>query len=258
MRDDGAGESPSSPRRPGPSGRLSALARASAIVGVISFLFSCCGGGLGASVAVVLGMIALDRIRNSGGALRGKAAAWTGISLGVASLLATLALQWTVSLAQESINTQLDEGVRKTFAAVDAPGRQAALERWAPPAGITLTGDAVERFATTARERYGGFSGFTVTSYLPEPSMTGEHRIELAVKFEFSDATVPGSIVARAAPDVRSLRLRVALESMRIGDLDHGELALGAPASAPVASPPAPTPTPQESTTEASSNGGSI
>ena len=214
--------------RPGDATRLSSLARASAIIGGLSVVLSCCGGGVGGSIAVLFGMIALDRIRSSGGALRGRATAWAGIGLGVASLVLSLVVQWGLSTVQASMNTQLKTSIRATFAAVDQAGRESALTKWSAVEGTVLTGEAVQAFALEARRRYGNFSDFSVTSEFPRPGLAGS-RIELAVKFEFSESSVPGSIVAEISAGTMGLEPRVTLETLRISDLERGEIALGVP-----------------------------
>lgn len=216
-------EAPREPIAP----RFSALARASAIVGSLAVLLSCCGGGLGGPIAVLLGLIALDRIKASGGMLRGRATAIAGICLGGTGMLATLATQWTLASFQSSMRDQLDVGVRSTFAAVDDAGGSAALDHWAAPAGSVIRGSDLRAFAIDARERFGTFESYSVTSEVPAPSLTGVHRITLAVNFEFSNGSMPGVIGTRVTTSTRSWKPTMLLESLEITDHGRGGLAVG-------------------------------
>jgi hypothetical protein len=112
-------DAPNPRANPQPGSRFSALARTSAIVGSVSMLVSCCGGGIGGSIAVILGFIALERIKASGGALRGKATAISGVALGFGAVLVTIGVQFVVGNVQTALRDQLDAAVRITFAAVD-------------------------------------------------------------------------------------------------------------------------------------------
>lgn len=207
---------------------MSSLARASAIVGAVSATLSCLGGGIGGPIAVLLGMIALERIRASAGALRGRAVAWTGISLGVVSLSLTFLFQWGLTSVQESLNTQLDSDIRATFAAIDDAGGREALGKWSPARGTVLTVDEIEAFARAASERYGAFTSYSVTSEVRKPDFsTGSHTLELAVKLEFAEASVPAVVVARIVPTPTDIMPRMLLESISIEDPERGAMRLG-------------------------------
>lgn len=238
--------------------RFSALARASALVGGLSILLSCCGGGLGGPIAVLLGWIALDRIKASGGMLRGRATAIAGVCLGGTAMLATLATQWTLASFQTSMREQLDAGVRTTFAAVDDAGGSAALDHWAATTGSVIRASDLRTFAETARERYGTFESYSVASEVPAPSLTGVHRITLAVKFEFSGGSVPGTMETRVTTSTRSWRPTMLLESIELTDRERGALCVGGAGKAAEinsedteeADPGSPTRAPTEPTSE--------
>lgn len=207
---------------------MSALARASAIVGAVSATLSCLGGGIGGPLAVLLGMIALERIRSSAGTLRGRGVAWTGISLGVVSLSLTFLFQWGLTSIQGSLNDQLDSDIRTTFAAIDDAGSSEALGKWSPAQGTVLTAEEIEVFARAASDRYGSFTSYTVTSEVRKPDFTtGTHTLELAVKLQFAEATVPAVVVAKIVPTATDIMPRMLIESISIEDPQRGALRLG-------------------------------
>ena len=225
---------------------MSALARASAIVGAVSATLSCLGGGIGGPLAVLLGMIALDRIRSSAGSLRGRGVAWTGIALGIVSLSLTFLFQWGLTTLQESLNDQLDADIRATFAAVDDAGGRAALGKWAPATGTVLTTEELGAFARAAHERYGPFTAYSVSSEVRRPDFaTGSHTLELAVKLEFAQASVPAVVVAKIMPAPGEIMPQMRIESIAIDDAERGALRVGGGKGATAtASQPAPADSP--------------
>ncbi|MFN5497087.1 MAG: DUF4190 domain-containing protein [bacterium] len=224
---------PSAPSK-GAKPRMSSLARASAIVGGLSMAI-CCFGALSGPIAVLLGMISLDRIRASNGTLRGRGVAWAGIVTGVMGVCLSLAFQWGVTGIQKSLSDQMDAAVRTTFAAVDDAGQGEALGKWLPLKGPTGAGEQIGSFARAAKERYGSFTDFSVTSELQKPDfMSGVHMIELAVDFEFADASPRGIIIAKLVPSSSQWMPVLLLDSIRIEDAERGALTLGGrPSAAP-------------------------
>ena len=151
MQDDGM-DAPSPRGNASDRGmRVSMPARISAALGGASLALACCGGGIGGAVAVVLGMFALEQIRSSGGALRGRATAWMGIVLGVCAVLLSLGVQWGATKLQGAMNDAIDAGIRSTFAAVDEAGARAARVRWAQAPQHAPTDAQLAGFATEAR-----------------------------------------------------------------------------------------------------------
>jgi hypothetical protein len=231
--DDGLNSSTSA-TPPTVSPKRSALARASLILGGVSLGMFCCTIGLGAAVsllfgmtAVMLGTIALERIRASGGSLKGRPSAWTGIGLGIASFALSLAAQFLYSSVQQRWNDDIDSALRTTFAAVDAAGADAAEERWTPTARRTLEEGALERFALDSRERFGEFRGFKVLSEVPDPSLTGVHTLTLAVAFDFERERVTGSVVSEMSPMGGRFIPVVRLRSVTLQQPDGAALTLG-------------------------------
>lgn len=202
----------------------SRLALASATMGAVSFVFSCCGAGLAGALAVILGTIALERIRASRGTLRGRALAWSGIGLGTCAVAISLAAQWLVGDMQRSINEQLDAGVRATFAAVDEPGERAALAKWRPAESGSIEAAAIGAFAREARERYGNFESCTPFSEDSQPSLSGLHRLVVAVAFQFERERLVGSIDCTIRSSVTGLAPVVELGAIRLSDASRGNL----------------------------------
>ena len=108
------------PARSTATSSVSRLALASFLLGLLAWPLSCLTDGVVGMVAVMLGMVALDRIRASAGALRGRAFAWTGIGTGTGSVLLLLGAAFFFQSAQQRWNLELDGGVRRSFAAKTA------------------------------------------------------------------------------------------------------------------------------------------
>lgn len=222
----------------------SRLALASATMGAVSFVFSCCGAGLAGALAVILGTVALERIRASRGAVYGRALAWSGIGLGASAVLISLTAQWLVSDMQRSINEQIDSGVRATFAAVDEPGERAALAKWRPSEGGSIEAAYIGAFARESRQRYGAFESCTPFSEDSQPSLSGLHRLVVAVAFQFERERLVGSIDCTIRSSVTGMAPVVELGAIRISDATRGnlqfptEVAVKAPEPPPGDAPP--------------------
>ncbi len=199
-------------------------------MGLVSLLVSCCGAGVGGIIAVLLGVMARDRIRASNGTLRGIKFAWWGIGSGTAAVILSIASQWIMGGLQESLNSQLDGGVRTTFAAIDTPGETAALSKWRAASGTSIAASDIGDFARLAQERYGRYQSFTVLSEDPRPSLSGTHELIIAAAFQFERARVIGSIDTTIGAGVDQLAPLLELRAIRISDATLGNIAL--PASA--------------------------
>ena len=232
MQTDPTEPAPPIPASPnGAKPRMSSLARASAIVRALSMLI-CCIGALSGPIAVLLGMISLDRIRGSNGTLRGRGVAWAGIVTGVLGVGLSLVFQWGITGMQNSLSDQMDSAVRATFAAIDEPGGREALGKWLPLQGPTGASEQIGNFARSAKERYGDFADFSVSSEVQKPGLlSGVHAIELAVTFEFSNASPRGIIIAKLVPSSSQWMPVVLLDSLRIEDAERGALVLGSQAT---------------------------
>jgi len=142
----------------------SRLALASGVMGLVSLPLVCCGAGLSGAIAGVLGMIALERIRSSQGALHGKAWAWTGIASGLLTVLLSVVWFSFANAALQEWNTQLDDGLRKTFAATDDAAAREALTCWSGKSGAGVSVAGLREFATGMRERLGALDSVSLVS----------------------------------------------------------------------------------------------
>lgn len=204
----------------------SRLAVASAALGWLSVLTACLPTGMFGLLAVMLGMMSLDRIKRSEGALRGRPFAWNGIGAGTAGAIASLSISMWFTSLQEDWNGQLDAAVKGAFAAVDDMGSDAAFRSWSAGQGAVLRREDFLAFATESRARYGAFTGFTIQSEEREPSLTGVSRIMLALALQFEGARLNGSAVARLAPGVGSFVPVLELESLTVRDPERGDLSV--------------------------------
>jgi F0F1-type ATP synthase membrane subunit c/vacuolar-type H+-ATPase subunit K len=221
--------SQSSPQRTAPTSRL---AVGSIVVGSLALLLSCCGAGFGGMFAVLLGMFALDRIKSSGGMLRGRPLAWAGIACGATAFVVSIGAQLLVSNLQESINRQLDGAIAATFAAVDGPGEGAALGKWRAADGQSIEATTIGAFAREVKARYGAFDSCKPFSEDSQPSLSGMHRLVVATAFQFEKERLVGSVSCVIRTSMAGFEPLVELESIQISDPVRGALSLPASASA--------------------------
>jgi hypothetical protein len=170
---------------------------ASAAMGLAALPLVCCGAGLSGALAVLLGMLALERIRASGGTLRGRGWAWTGIGSGAATVALSVAWISAVSHLWDAWLLQLDRGVRTTFAATDAASGQTALSLWGPSPGFVVSAGDVIAYASDIRARYGEFESVSLISRDLSPSLTGDHMLSFVVNFDFASGRRSGVVNAR-------------------------------------------------------------
>ena len=147
-----------------PTPARSRLAVASGVMGLVSLPLVCCGAGLSGAMAGVLGMIALERIRSSQGTLRGKAWAWTGIASGLLTVVLSVIWFSFANAALQEWNTQLDDGLRKTFAATDDAAAREALTCWSGKSGAGVSVAGLQEFATGMQERLGALDSVSLVS----------------------------------------------------------------------------------------------
>jgi hypothetical protein len=198
---------------------VSRLAVASFVLGMLAWPLSCLTDGLIGMVAIMLGMIALDRIRASAGALRGKAFAWTGIGSGIGSVLVMLGAFLLLQEAQRQWNLELDAGVRRSFDAASLEDAEAALGTWSLPAGRALDAEELRAFAELARSRYGSFQALLVSDETASPDLlAGRHAVMLQVDFEFSSGRQPGSVRTVLAQTAGSVVPQMRIEGIVIDD----------------------------------------
>jgi hypothetical protein len=195
-------------------------------MGSVALLTSCCGVGLAGALAMMLGMIALDRIRNAQPPMQGRGLAWTGIGLGFASLALSLVVAIGRSSLQDEWSRELERGTRSTFAALDEPGVDAAMRTLTAPEGMSLNADNVRTFAREAFARYGAFVGFTEISKDSVGSITGPQRVTVTASFEFERAKLLGSVGFRLVMGTETLVPEARVESIMLVDTERGDLSL--------------------------------
>lgn len=142
----------------------SRLALASGVMGLVSLPLVCFGAGLSGALAAVLGMMALERIRASGGMLRGKAWAWTGIATGLLTIVLSMAWFSFANATQRDWNIQLDDGIRRTFSASDDPAARVAITSWSGKASHGVSVASLQEFAVGVRERLGALDSISLVS----------------------------------------------------------------------------------------------
>jgi hypothetical protein len=195
-------------------------------MGSVALLTSCCGVGLAGALAMMLGMIALDRIRNAQPPMQGRGLAWTGIGLGFASLALSLVVAIGRSSLQDEWSRELERGTRSTLAALDEPGVDAAMRVLTAPEGKSLNADDVRSFASEAFARYGAFVGFSEISKDSVGPITGPQRVTVTASFEFERAKLLGSVGFRLVMGTETLVPEARVESIMLVDTERGDLSL--------------------------------
>lgn len=195
-------------------------------MGSVALLTSCCGVGLAGALAMMLGMIALDRIRNSQPPMQGRGLAWTGIGLGFASLALSLVVAIGRSSLQDEWSRELERGTRATFAARDEPGVDAAMRVLTAPEGLSLNARDVRTFADEAFARYGAFVSFSEISKDSVGSITGPQRVTVTASFDFERAKLLGSVGFRLVMGTETFVPEARVESILLVDTERGDLSL--------------------------------
>lgn len=175
----------------------SRLALASLVMGALSVPLFCCSAGVSGAIAASLGLIAIERIRSSGGALRGRWMAWTGIGTGVLSIILGLGFATTAHSLQLDWNRQVDRGVRRTFAAIDAEAARLALQDWSPASSSSVSSAEIELFARRVHEELGAFESMSIVSTESSPGLLGNSMLIHVVNLDFEKGRRSGVVTAR-------------------------------------------------------------
>jgi|LauGreDrversion4_2_1035121.scaffolds.fasta_scaffold105673_2 hypothetical protein len=213
MPDDGL-DDPAPRKRPA----VSRLAVASALMGGVSIPLVCCSLGVSGALAVALGMVALGRIRASGGALGGRGFAWAGIASGTTTVVLSLVLVSFVTSLQKDWDAQLDEGVRRTFAASDDGSARLALQSWSAASSASVSSAEIGSFAATARERFGAYRSMGLVSRNAAPTLLGDQMITHVVSLEFEGGTRSGVVVSRLRTSADAMTPTLYLSSILVND----------------------------------------
>ncbi len=170
--------------------------------------------------------MALERVRKAPTQVRGRGLAWGGISIGALTVLLTLLLVWLQGLMQTRWSSQLDAGLRSTFAAVDDAGAKAALGDWMAASGSTLSEGEIHAFALEVATRYGDFKSYEELDRETDTTWTGTNHLHVTARFEFSSGQQLGSLDFRLVPGPSDLVPMVRIEGMTIVDPERGDLSL--------------------------------
>ena len=199
---------------PAPRSRptLSRLAVASAAMGGVSLPLVCCGAGLSGAIAILLGMMALDRIKSAGGALRGRAVAWSGIVTGLLTVILSIVWLSAVAELQTEWDRQFAEGVRQTFDARDEETSLVALRSWSAASSESVSAREILAFANGVRDRLGAFDSMTVNSKDVAPDLLGNHMVSYVVNLDFASGRRSGMVTGRlrTAADAWAPTLQIA------------------------------------------------
>ncbi len=205
-----------------PRGRLSRLA-----VAAFSFSIVGCCANPAAIAAVILGFVSLERIKRSGGAMRGRNFAITGIVLGCVGLVTSLALQNFAFSTIERYETQMRDGVVSILSpTVDSTVAVDSAIFAAEIKGVSTADRAAFRSAVVAR--YGVFESFTVISTEPIGSML-EPSFNWEVMFRFADGkTITGVVRTKLVPEIGSIMPVSRMTKIRLDGGDAESLQLPA------------------------------
>lgn len=188
---------------------------------------------LGPLVAPLLGGLALVRIRESNGRLRGRRLALGGIVLGGLLLLAQA---WGLDRLMTHITRDVDARVRSGVAAVlamedGAEGghgeRVSAMRYWSGRSGELVDAARIEAFAEEARTRYGPLRSLSTLSG-DRASGLGGQVVTFALAFRFERGDRLGSATTRLEPSTVEIMPSVRLIEITIEDAAAGDLTLTA------------------------------
>jgi len=218
----------------GTNGRLSKLAVTAVVVAAIPL---CPLTGL---LGALLGVLALRRIRLSGGRLGGRRTALAAIIIGVACAFVWSAVLDRVARQQREWQEKAMVGaVTAVIEAERAPDLNAALQAWSSLDPDRPAGEEILRFSRETTARYGRFDRFAIISTSRRISLT-QPAVEVAGVFHFADEAPLGS--ARFALEAVPGRIMPVfrLTRLMIEDQHRGNLILGSTSDEAGAAPGAP------------------
>lgn len=224
---------------------------ASCVMGLASVPLFCCSAGLSGAVAIALGMLALDRIRASGGVLRGRGLAWTGIAGGLCTI--ALAVIWAsgVESLRRQLDREFDEALRATFAANDDASARKALALWSASGGAELNAAQITAFAAEIRAKLGELESVGLVSQEAAPSLIGDHFVTHMVSLDFARGRRSGVVSAKMQTSVESWLPTVRLASIHLNDSDMPDGGWDFPARPAATNTPTNTPTNTEAPADA-------
>jgi hypothetical protein len=200
-----------------------------AIFALVLALVPCCP--MVSLLGGTLGLIAWRQIRRSSGRLRGettaKAAAFTGMAVG---LLTLIAFTWI----QTALLRNLDAAIvrqTETFIHASQQGDQVTARATWDHSALTPTGPEMTAFGQTLHSRYGRLQRFTITSQVHKGVL--QPTLEVAGLFVFErNAGGPGGggllgfIKFEIHPQLKVVDPELLITEIKIEDPDSGDLAL--------------------------------
>ncbi len=199
--------------------RVSALA----IVAAASGAVFCCP--LTSFAAIALALIAIVRLRRSGGAVRGRRLAYAGLFLGVAgAVVQVVGFESFLSEYWRRLNLSMQEAVT-TFIQSAQRGEMAAASREWAVGSPAPAGEAIRRFAEESERRYGRFQRVEFVSNSPGGSVTVP-TLTVALLFVFERRELTGHAVFQIAPGPGRVFAEARLLELAIDDAEVGVLSL--------------------------------
>jgi len=171
-------------------------------------------------MAGVLGMIALERIRSSRGTLRGKAWAWTGITSGLLTVLLSVVWFSFANAALQEWNTQLDDGLRKTFAATDDAAARDALTCWSGKSGAGVSAAGLREFAVGMKERLGALDSVSLVSQDASAGSLAALVVVHVVNLSFEKGSRSAVVSSELRTPVGSWTPNLRLVKIHVNDAD--------------------------------------
>lgn len=215
-------EGHSDPIEPQPPMRVekSRLAVAAGVMGLVSLPFFCCGSGMAGVIAAALGMLALERIKSSGGTLRGKGWAWTGVASGLASVALSLVWVSVASAAMQQWNRELDDGLRLTFAGKTDELARDALPSWASRSGPGVSAASLSAFAVSVHDRLGDLQSVSLISQDASAGRLEALMVVHEVKLEFAEGSRSAVVSSELRTPVLAWTPRLKLVKIYLNDAE--------------------------------------
>ena len=189
-------------------------------------------------VAVLLGAIALSRIRNSGGAIGGRRLALWSMGIGSAMLVI-----WVMGLDRfqgwylDKVENRMTEALDSAMVAAMAGEPSGVRAEWGETATL-ISDESILEFGRLAKERWGEFIGVSINhsntaGTVLDPAMTA------TFEFEFERGNCPGAATFALISNTGELLPIAQIMQLEISGPDHAPLQLGVEETRPARGDPA-------------------
>ncbi len=197
-----------------PKGPLSALAVTALVIAVLP---GCPPVNL---LGLVLGVLALRRIRNASGRLGGRRIAQLAVGLGwLSSMLWAAGWWWVGDTTRDALEQSMTEQVERLLVIESDRQAEEQVARWSGPAAVAPSPQEVRAFAESVRARYGPLRRLSVTSMTTDGSFSDPtYVIAMIAFFEGGQHAASG----RFRLQVGTLQTR--LQRLIVMDPDGGDL----------------------------------